>query len=85
MNGAMKLRRSLRRRDSRVESDHRSEKLGFKLREAQLQKVPYMIVIGDNEVGERKAAVRSRRDGDLGSMTPDEFIERCKEEIRLKK
>ena len=69
----------------RVESDHRSEKLGFKLREAQLQKVPYMIVIGDNEVGERKAAVRSRRDGDLGSMTPDEFIERCKEEIRLKK
>ncbi len=69
----------------RVESDHRSEKLGFKLREAQLQKVPYMIVIGDNEVGERKAAVRSRKDGDLGSMTPDEFIERCKEEIRLKK
>ena len=69
----------------RVESDHRSEKLGFKLREAQLQKLPYMIVIGDNEVGERKAAVRSRRDGDLGSMTPDEFIERCKEEIRLKK
>lgn len=69
----------------RVESDHRSEKLGFKLREAQLQKAPYMIVIGDNEVGERKAAVRSRKDGDLGSMTPDEFIERCKEEIRLKK
>lgn len=69
----------------RVESDHRSEKLGFKLREAQLQKVPYMIVIGDNEVGERKAAVRSRKDGDLGSMTLDEFIERCKEEIRLKK
>ncbi|MEE0834845.1 MAG: threonine--tRNA ligase [Clostridia bacterium] len=69
----------------RVESDHRSEKLGFKLREAQLQKVPYMIVIGDNEVGERKITVRSRKEGDIGSMTLDEFIERCKEEIRLKK
>ena len=44
-----------------------------------------MIVIGDNEVGERKITVRSRKEGDIGSMTLDEFIERCKEEIRLKK
>lgn len=69
----------------RVESDHRSEKLGFKLREAQLQKVPYMLVIGDNETNERKVTIRSRREGDLGSMSVDEFIARCDEEIKLKK
>ncbi len=69
----------------RVESDHRSEKLGFKLREAQLQKVPYMLVIGDNETNERKVTIRSRREGNLGSMSVDEFIARCDEEIKLKK
>lgn len=69
----------------RVESDHRSEKLGFKLREAQLQKVPYMLVIGDNETNERKVTIRSRREGDLGSMSVDAFIARCDEEIKLKK
>lgn len=69
----------------RVESDHRSEKLGFKLREAQLQKVPYMLVIGDNETNERKVTIRSRREGDLGSMSVDEFIAKCNEEIKLKK
>lgn len=69
----------------RVESDHRSEKLGFKLREAQLQKVPYMLVIGDNETNERKVTIRSRREGDLGSMSVDVFIARCDEEIKLKK
>ena len=69
----------------RVESDHRSEKLGFKLREAQLQKGPYMLVIGDNETNERKVTIRSRREGDLGSMSVDEFIARCDEEIKLKK
>ena len=69
----------------RVESDHRSEKLGFKLREAQLQKVPYMLVIGDNETNERKVTIRSRREGDLGSMSVDEFIVKCNEEIKLKK
>ena len=69
----------------RVESDHRSEKLGFKLREAQLQKVPYMLVIGDNETNERKVTIRSRWEGNLGSMSVDEFIARCDEEIKLKK
>ena len=69
----------------RVESDHRSEKLGFKLREAQLQKVPYMLVIGDNETNERKVTIRSRREGNLGSMSVDAFIARCDEEIKLKK
>ena len=69
----------------RVESDHRSEKLGFKLREAQLAKIPYMIVIGDNEMNEKVISVRSRKDGDLGTMSLDDFIARCEEEVRLKK
>ena len=69
----------------RVESDYRSEKLGFKLREAQLAKIPYMIVIGDNEMNEKVISVRSRKDGDLGTMSLDDFIARCEEEVRLKK
>ena len=60
-------------------------KLGFKLREAQLAKVPYMLVIGDNEMNEKVISVRSRRDGDLGTMSLDAFIDRCEEEVRLKK
>ena len=57
----------------RVEIDTRSEKLGKKIREAQLQKVPYMLVVGDKEQAEGKVGVRERSKGDLGSMTLDEF------------
>ena len=58
----------------RVEVDGRSEKIGYKIREAQLQKIPYMLVVGDKEQEEKKVAVRDRKDGDLGSMDIDKFI-----------
>lgn len=69
----------------RVEIDDRSEKLGFKLREAQLEKVPYMIVIGDKDIENGAVSVRSRKEGDMGSMSVDSFISMIKEEIDTKK
>ena len=65
----------------RIEVDDRSEKLGYKLREAQLEKVPYMLVIGDTDVEAGTVSVRSRKDGDKGAMNVDEFIKQIKEEI----
>lgn len=65
----------------RIEVDDRSEKLGYKLREAQLEKVPYMLVIGDKDVEAGTVSVRSRKDGDKGAMNVDEFIKQIKEEI----
>ena len=69
----------------RVEIDDRSEKLGFKLREAQLEKVPYMIVIGDKDIEAGSVSVRSRKAGDMGSMPVDEFIAMIKEEVETKR
>jgi threonyl-tRNA synthetase len=64
----------LREKDIRVETDERREKIGLKIREAQLQKVPYMLVVGDKEVEAGSVAVRSREKGDLGTSTIDEFL-----------
>ncbi len=58
----------------RVENDDRSEKIGYKIREAQLNKIPFMLVVGDKEVEENAVAVRSRKDGDKGSMKLSDFI-----------
>lgn len=69
----------------RVEIDDRSEKLGFKLREAQLEKVPYMIVIGDKDIEANAVSVRSRKEGDKGSMNVDDFVQMIVEEIETKK
>ncbi len=69
----------------RVEVDERNEKIGYKIREAQLQKVPYMIIIGANEVAEGKVSVRSRRDGDLGAVEMDKFIADAVMEIAEKR
>jgi len=57
----------------RVEIDKRNEKVNFKIREAQLMKIPYMLVIGDREVDAGTVSVRNRRNGDLGVKTFDEF------------
>ncbi len=65
----------------RVEVDLRSEKLGYKLRDAQLQKIPYMLVVGDKEAEEGTVSVRSRKDGDKGSMGVEDFKAFIKEEI----
>jgi len=59
----------------RVETDFRSEKIGFKIREAQMQKIPYMLVLGDKEAESGLLTVRKRSDGDIGSMTLPEFFE----------
>ncbi|HHV96499.1 MAG TPA: threonine--tRNA ligase [Clostridiaceae bacterium] len=69
----------------RVETDYRNEKIGYKIREAQLQKVPYMLVIGDKETENGTVAVRSRKDGDIGSMLLDDFVNKIVEEDRQKK
>ncbi len=65
----------------RVETDYRSEKLGYKIREAQMQKIPYMLVIGDKEAEERLVAVRTRGGADEGTMTPEAFLEKISKEI----
>ena len=68
----------------RVEVDDRSEKIGYKIREAQLEKVPYMIVVGDKDIENNTVSVRDRRDGDLGSMALSDFIAKVTEEIENK-
>ena len=65
----------------RTEIDERNEKIGYKIREAQLSKVPYMLVIGEKEMNEGKIAVRSRKTGESTVMTLDEFIAMAAEEI----
>jgi threonyl-tRNA synthetase len=66
----------------RVELDERQEKIGFKIREAQLQKIPYMLVVGDKEAANGTVAVRSRAGGDQGAQTVAAFIEAAKNEGR---
>ncbi len=68
----------------RVELDLRNEKIGFKIRESQVEKVPYMLVMGDKEVEDRTLAVRSRKEGDLGVMSPEALVAKIVEEIRTK-
>jgi len=65
----------------RAGSDERQEKIGYKIREAQLQKVPYMLVVGDKEVAEGTVSVRSRQGGDLGSRAVSEFVADAQVEI----
>jgi threonyl-tRNA synthetase len=65
----------------RAEVDERGEKLGFKIREAQVQKIPYMLVVGAREEESGTASVRSRSGGDLGAMGVDRFVESCREKV----
>ena len=69
----------------RVEIDDRAEKIGYKIREAQLEKVPYMILLGDKDIEANAVSVRSRKEGDKGSMTIDEFIADALVEIAEKR
>lgn len=68
----------------RVEIDDRSEKIGYKIREAQLEKVPYMIIAGDKDIENNVVAVRSRKDGDIGTMNIASLIEKLTKEISEK-
>ena len=82
---ANELLRKLKSFGMRVEADLRNEKIGYKIREAQLEKVPYMLVVGDKEMEEGKVAVRSRKEGDKGAMPIDEFISEVTVEIAEKR
>lgn len=69
----------------RVELDDRAEKIGYKIREAQLQKVPYMLVLGEKEIADNVISVRSRDKGELGQMKLDEFLQTVIEEVEMRK
>ena len=81
---AKELAAKLNAMNIHAETDCRSEKLGYKIREAQLQKIPYMLVIGDRDMENGTVSVRTRKGEDLGAMTPDEFIAKCLMEIATK-
>jgi len=82
---ARQVRTTLAEAGLRVEVDARQEKIGYKIREAQLQKVPYMLVIGDREAADGQVAVRSRSGGDLGARPVAQFVAEALEEIGAKK
>lgn len=81
---ANKVKDALEANHIRVEVDARNEKIGYKIREAQLKKVPYMLVVGDKEMADGLVSVRSRSDGELGQMTIEEFVNRAVEEVKNK-
>ncbi|MBE7013507.1 MAG: threonine--tRNA ligase [Ruminococcaceae bacterium] len=81
---AEKVRDALINAGIRVETDLRNEKLGYKIREAQLEKVPYMLILGDKEIENNEVSVRSRKNGDLGSTSLDSFITDIVSEIATK-
>ncbi len=78
------VKKALEAQGMRVEVDGRSEKIGYKIREAQLEKVPYMFIVGDKDVEAQTVSVRHRKDGDLGAMKLEDFIAMAKEEIDSK-
>ena len=79
---AKKVEQALLEKGIRVEIDDRSEKIGYKIREAQLQKVPYMLVVGDKEQETGKVGVRNRKDGDIGAMKLEDFVNKIDEEVK---
>jgi len=81
---AQSLLSQLEEKGIRAELDTRNEKIGFKIREAQMEKVPYMLVIGDKEMETGQVAVRSRKNGDMGALPVEAFIEKTTDEIAQK-
>ncbi len=79
---ANKVKEALQDKEVRVEVDDRAEKIGYKIREAQLQKVPYMLIVGDKEQEAGEVGVRNRKDGDVGAMKLEDFVEKIDEEIK---
>ena len=81
---ARKIKEELFDNDIRVECDFRSEKIGYKIREAQMEKIPYMLIVGDKEMENKQVAVRVRKIGDIGTMFLEEFKNRLIKEIKDK-
>lgn len=77
---ALEVEKALKEQGIRVETDGRNEKIGYKIREAQLEKVPYMLIIGDKEKEEKTVSVRMREKGDVGAMALADFAARVKKE-----
>lgn len=84
MDYAKKLQEKLQSASLRVEVDTRNEKIGYKIREAQLQKIPYMLIVGEKEMQNGTVSVRSRKGGSLGTMKPEPFIEKAVAEVKNK-
>ena len=70
------VKKQLEDKGCRCEVDDRSEKIGYKIREAQLEKVPYMVVVGDKDIENNTISIRKRKEGDLGAMTVEQFLEK---------
>jgi threonyl-tRNA synthetase len=79
-----KVVKALKRAKIRVEADYRAEKIGYKIREARLDRAPFIVVVGEKEAENREVAVRSRKNGDEGPVSLDVFIERVVKEIESK-
>ena len=78
---ARDLQAKLEKIGIRVEVDEREEKIGYKIREAQLEKTPYMLVVGDKEIETNAVGVRQRGKGDIGQMPVEDFVQKLTEEI----
>lgn len=81
---AYELRSQMEAAGFRVEVDTRNEKIGFKIREAQMEKIPYMVVLGDQEVADRTVALRDRKGGNFGTMRVEEMIQKLQAEVEQK-
>ena len=82
---AYKVKEELQAKGIRVEVDDRNEKTGYKIREAQLQKIPYMLIVGEKEVEGNTVSIRSREEGDIGAKSVEEFTKEILEKIDSKK
>ncbi len=82
---AKEVEKMLKQAGFRVELDNRNEKIGYKIREAQMEKVPYMLVLGDKEVQSQSVGVRKREEGDIGAIPVEEFIEKLQQELKTQK
>lgn len=82
MDYAKEVTAKLKEKGIRAKLDERQEKIGYKIREAQMEKVPYMLIVGDKEIEANAVGVRARKEGDIGQMTLEDFISRIEEEIK---
>ena len=81
---AENIKQKLDDMDVRVTVDNRNEKIGYKIRQAQLEKVPYFFIVGDKEVEDGTVSLRSRKDGDLGASALDAVVDKIMKEIVTK-
>ena len=85
MDYAVEVKAALRKHGVRVEIDERPEKIGKKIREAELARVPYMLVVGEKEAAEKKLSIRRQGKGDVGQLSIDEFVQNIVDEIVQRK